>query len=85
MTNEEIEEEEVDQMFWQDKQERMNLLIGQVIYYTDRTDESERVARLIKFDRSSTCLSDPSDASDIGCWYPTSSILHIREGRQYGW
>lgn len=81
----EMTEEEVDQMFWEDQEERMNLCLGQVIYYIDTTDDSERVARLLKFDRSSTCLSDPSDTSDPGCWYPTSSIALVRPGRQDGW
>lgn len=60
-------------------------LAGDVVYYTENSDQSERVARLIKASRSGVLLADPADASDQGCWYSFAQVSNIQRGRQYGW
>lgn len=60
-------------------------LLNQVIYYTENSDRSERVARLLKASRDGVLLADPAEPSDQGCWYSFSEVSNIQRGRQYGW
>lgn len=77
-----IEEETFEDMLAAQYNER---LAGDVIYYTENADRSERVARLIKASRDGVLLADPADPSDQGCWYSFTQVSHIQRGRQYGW
>ena len=76
------EEETFEDMLAAQYNER---LAGEVIYYTENVDGSERVARLIKASRDGVLLADPADPSDQGCWYSFSQVSNIQRGRQYGW
>lgn len=77
-----VEEETYEDMLAAQYNERLQ---GQVIYYTENVDGSERVARLIKASRDGVLLADPVDPSDQGCWYSFNQVSNIQRGRQYGW
>ncbi|GAC1661662.1 MAG: hypothetical protein PVS3B3_32360 [Ktedonobacteraceae bacterium] len=77
-----VEEETYEDMLAAQYNERLQ---GEVVYYTENSDQSERVARLIKASRDGVLLADPADPADQGCWYSFAQVSNIQRGRQYGW
>ena len=77
-----VEEETYEDMLAAQYNERLQ---GQVIYYTENSDHSERVARLVRASRDGVLLADPADLSDQGCWHSFTQVSNIQRGRQYGW
>lgn len=77
-----VEEETYEDMLAAQYNER---LLGQVVYYTENVDHSERVGRLLKASRDGVLLADPAESSDMGCWYSFTQVSNIQRGRQYGW
>lgn len=76
------EEETYEDMLAAQYNERLQ---GEVVYYTENVDHSERVARLLKAGRDGVLLADPADKNDQGCWYSFNQVSNIQRGRQYGW
>ncbi len=77
-----VQEETYEDMLAAQYNER---LLNQVVYYTENSDCSERVVRLIKASRDGVLLTDPADPADQGCWYSFNQVSNIQQGRQYGW
>lgn len=79
--------QEVRDLFLNEEIAQAETLVGGVIFYTDLSDKSERLARLLEVSKERGYkLADPAYASDFE-WYPFQQIADIQIGRQHeaGW